>query len=85
MKKIFFSVFIFSCIFLIGCGTASTQCFQTVSTSDQAPRHSHRWCPGQANTEDYCTPDKTCHQHPLDEKNNLAKPNGQGPHTHQLK
>jgi len=70
-----------------GCGKGqlSATCVPTVSTSPEAPAHTHNWCVGAAYTRDYCDLQKVCHNHKINENQNLAEAAGIGPHTHRLK
>jgi hypothetical protein len=67
-----------------GAGQISATCFPTISTSSEAPPHSHMWCVGAAYTKNYCDKDGVCHKHKINESANLAEPAGIGPHTHVL-
>lgn len=60
-------------------------CCYTVSTSEEAPEHTHRWCEGEKMTEDYSDPEDVTHAHAIDENQNQALSAGEIPHTHKLK
>ncbi|HUU74627.1 MAG TPA: fasciclin domain-containing protein [Methanoregulaceae archaeon] len=61
-----------------------SNCYQTTSTSPEAPNHVHTWCEGANNTLELCTAAGVCHTHGINEEENLAKPGGLGNHTHTL-
>jgi hypothetical protein len=69
-----------------GCGRGqlSATCVPTASTSLEAPPHTHTWCVGAIYTKEYCNIQKECHNHKINENQNLAEAAGIGPHTHKL-
>lgn len=70
-----------------GCGQGqlSATCMPTVKTSSEAPAHNHIWCVGTEYTKDYCNQQKVCHNHKINENQNLAEQAGEVPHTHTLR
>ncbi|MBR9682199.1 MAG: hypothetical protein GOV02_00845 [Candidatus Aenigmarchaeota archaeon] len=56
------------------------ECYETIA---DGTGHTHTWCGGAYNTEDYRSPEGVYHSHSIDEANNLAQ--SSSGHTHRLR
>ncbi len=60
------------------------ECFNTVKTTSPY-NHVHRWCEGDAYTNEFCAANVSCHRHTIKEEDNITGPANEDNHTHELK